>query len=83
MMDINKLVQEALYEDRASGEMFKLLGTKMRVVVMKSESTGALLEVPYADFDAKFMDTGVHFHNDACCTVHDTHSMPHRGCILR
>ena len=83
MVDPAHLVANALYKHVPTGETYELLGTKMRVVVLKSAATSTLSEVPYKEFYDTYEDTGVHDHEASCCTVHGTHSTPHMGCILR
>jgi hypothetical protein len=76
-------VQDALYRNPVTGEVFKFLGVKSRTVVLQPVDGGHFVELPHEDFFGLFEDTGVHDHVSACCVVHGTHSSPHKGCLLR
>ena len=74
------LIEGAQY--RRGSHTYRLEGIKRRTVFFRDEVLGELLEVPREEAMA-FSDTGVHDHANFCCTVHNTHASPHRGCILR
>ncbi len=82
MAETKHIVNQAIYKDLRTSVEYKLLGLKNKEVILKPEG-GDWIAVSYPDFYEYFEDTGIHFHDEACCTVHETHSIPHMGCILR
>lgn len=77
-------VEDAIYSEVGTGRPYRLLGLKSKVVVLRLEGAEGFIEVPYDEFPLRFVDTGIHNHEEFCCTVHDTHAEGiHRGCILR
>lgn len=77
------MIQSALYRRVETGEVFIFAGLKQRTVVFKDEATGDHFEVSHSEFFEHYEDTGIHNHDKACCTLHETHSVPHMGCLLR
>lgn len=77
------MIQDALYRNIETGEVFVFAGLKQRTVVFKDEATGEHFEVIHSEFFDLYEDTGIHHHDRACCTLHGTHSVPHMGCLLR
>lgn len=77
-------VTDAIYNEVATGLPFRLLGLKNRVAVLQPEGEDGYIEVAHEDFQKRFIDSGIHNHEEFCCTVHGTHAeVIHRGCILR
>ena len=77
------MIQAALYRRVETGEVFVFAGLKRKTVVFKDEATGEHFEVSHSEFFDQYEDTGIHDHDRACCTLHETHSVPHMGCLLR
>lgn len=73
-------LEGAQYE--RDGTLYRLLGARGRTLVFRAEGSGEIREEPNADLE-KFTETGVHDHVDHCCSVHNLHVSPHRGCIFR
>lgn len=72
-----------LYSNTETKEIYKLLGFKNKTVVLRHATTDELLEISYKEFEADYDDTGIHDHEASCCPAHNTHTIPHMGCILR
>lgn len=83
MMDV---VEGATYESVRTGDFFTVMGFKganpVRVCGTQ-HVTDEYQEIAYPVFVAEYADVNLHNHEDYCCSVHGTHSMPHRGCLLR
>lgn len=75
------------YRERATGKTWTLIGRRSGRRVGLSHGRGTMSQqlrdfVPVAvlEADYEFLDCN---HTDYCCSIHDTHTSPHRGCILR
>jgi hypothetical protein len=77
------IIFDAEYREKATGNIVVVLGLKSSGVVVRDKCTDALSTFKDADFLTRYEDTGVHDHKKSCCTVHETHTSPHMGCILR
>lgn len=87
---MTKLIQDAVYLNIHTGDLFKLLGLKRKTVVIhRCDEEGNrnmnydFEEATHDDFHEYFVDYGVHNHETACCDEHDTHTTLHMGCLLR
>lgn len=77
-------VEDAIYSEVGTGKPYRLLGTKRKFAVLRLEGSEDFIEVDYDEFPLRFVDSGIHNHEEFCCTVHDTHAVGiHRGCLLR
>lgn len=84
MSDFIELVNEAVYEHVETGERVTLKGLRSENIVVVQNPDGEYLNLHYHDvFNKEYKDTGIHDHEAACCTVHNTHTSPHMGCLLR
>lgn len=77
------LVWDALYDNIHTGERYKFLGIKSKVVVLQNPDNETVFEIPKQEFNDNYKDTGIHDHVASCCDVHETHTSPHTGCLLR
>ena len=85
-MPTTTFIQSALYvldTNALTGLTFKMLGYRGTGFVLENQETLEFIEVPEEEFYANYTDINEHDHDAACCTAHDTHSSPHKGCIFR
>lgn len=82
-MGTQSYIHGAIYAHDRTGERVILEGFRIRSIVVSGETDGQYRDIFPGDFSAEFSDTGEHNHEDYCCDVHHTHTVPHRGCILR
>lgn len=82
-MSTQSYIHGAVYTHDGTGKrvIFEALGH--RTAVVRREQDGLYEDIPHGEFTANFSDSGEHDHDTYCCTIHGTHAMPHRGCVLR
>ena len=78
-----QVVHGAVYSHDRTGERVRLEGLRSRTVLVTRERDGEYEDIPHADFSGSYSDTGEHDHELFCCSVHESHTVPHRGCIFR
>lgn len=74
------------YRDKATGEVWTLSGLRSgRTVILTSSAPGAASRdrVPVDTTLAEDYEHVGCDHVNYCCTQHNTHVMPHRGCMMR
>jgi hypothetical protein len=72
------------YRDKSTGVVWTLSALRSgRSVILRSEAGEVRDRV---DVDTTLPDDYEHLgcdHDNHCCTIHRTHVMPHRGCMMR
>lgn len=82
--DQTHYVEDAIYSEVGTEKPYRLLETKRKFAVLRLEGPADFIEVDYDEFPRRFVDTGIHNHEEFCCTAHDTRARGiHRGCLLR
>lgn len=72
------------YREKGTGETWTLVSLQSRRSVFLRSATGEVRD--HVDVDSTLPDDYEHVgcnHESNCCTMHRTHVMPHRGCMLR
>jgi hypothetical protein len=77
------LIEYAIYENIDTRDHVTFLGARGGGRIVLQRANGSYIELTYTDFSKDYKDTGKHDHDRACCTVHNTHTSPHTGCLLR
>lgn len=77
----------ALYRQNSTGREFEVAGhrSKGRVCLIhdaEGDDREVLDYLPVLELEEKFAFLKCN-HTDFCCSNHNTHSQPHRGCLLR
>jgi hypothetical protein len=83
MTDLIELVEHALYRHKTTGDIITYAGAFSSGNLGLFKENGDFFKLSYKEFSDNYEDTGIHDHIKACCTVHNTHTSPHRGCLLR
>lgn len=77
------LIEHAIYENINTRDQVTFLGAKGRGRIVLQRANGSYIELTYTEFSREYKDTGMHDHEQACCSVHNIHTSPHMGCLLR
>lgn len=70
------------WRSKSNGSTTKIYGRRMRAVAHISQREYGYVETPLNEFINEYEFASCD-HSDSCCRVHNTHTMPHMGCILR
>jgi hypothetical protein len=74
---------QATYVRDSDQTLWVLGGASTKHVILDSATSSEAIRVLTTDFLEHFSSTCEHNHDEACCSEHGTHVMPHRGCALR
>lgn len=70
------------WRSKKHGATTQIYGRRMRAVVHISQREHGYVETPLKDFLLEY-EFDACDHSVACCTIHQKHTDPHMGCILR
>lgn len=81
------VIAGATYREKATGLPWELAGLRSKCRVCMIHDAGGpnrkvLDYLPVDQLGELFAHESCD-HDQHCCTLHGTHSMPHRGCLLR
>lgn len=82
-MATDSYIVGAAYGEDSTGRRATLQGLRSRSLVILWEDSGSYEDIHRDRFKRGFSDLDEHDHESYCCTEHDVHSSPHRGCLLR
>lgn len=74
------IVHGATYLDPDGNAVVFQGATVSRAVITRN---GETVIIPAKEFYDNYTLTDEHDHVNYCCDVHDTHTSPHKGCLLR